>query len=228
MKETNKNKKALVLFSGGQDSTTCLYWAKKNYEEVHTISINYGQKHIAELKATEKINELAKVQSSRTFNLNILKEIGDSALLNEEDVRNSHRSDKDLPASFVPGRNILFLTIAGAYAYKLGINDVITGVNQTDYSGYPDCREGTMLSLEQTLLLGMQYNINIITPLIAVTKRQTVIMAVNLEGCMEALKYSHTCYNGMTPGCGECPSCILRERGFVDAGIKDPIFTIGE
>lgn len=222
------NKKALVLFSGGQDSTTCLYWAKENFDEVKALSIYYGQRHSAELESAEKICVLAKVERSVINLESLFKSIDDSALLDDSDVSKTHRASKELPASFVPGRNVVLLTTAAMLAFKLGIKNIVTGVCQTDYSGYPDCRNDTIKSLQTTLNLGMFTGANensfvIHTPLMKLTKAETVEMAYKLPGCLDALAYSHTCYEGKFPPCGTCPSCILRAKGFQEYGIDDPL-----
>lgn len=217
-----KKEKALVVFSGGQDSTTCLYLAKGNFEEVHCLNINYGQRHIVEMQAAECIAKMANVPY-KILNIDLLKEIGDSALLKEGNISDHHRSSSDLPASFVPGRNIILLTAAAMHAYKMGIRHIITGVCQTDFSGYPDCRKNTISSLQDTLSLGMEIAFEIHTPLMYLTKAESVILAEALPGCMEALAFSHTCYEGQIPPCGKCPACVLRQKGFDEAGTIDPL-----
>lgn len=216
------NTSALVLLSGGQDSTTCLYWAKENFKDVSVLNIWYGQRHAVEIEAAKKIARLADV-SYTSFKTTLFQEIGDSALVKSGKISSHHRGSDKLPASFVPGRNIVFLTVASIIAYKQGIQNIVTGVCQTDYSGYPDCREQTIKSLEKTLSLGMEYQFSIHTPLMYLTKKETVEMAMNLPGCVDALSYSHTCYEGKAPPCGKCPACILRAKGFLEAGIPDPL-----
>jgi 7-cyano-7-deazaguanine synthase len=217
-------KKAIVLFSGGQDSTTCLYWAKKQFDEITAVNIDYGQRHQIEIDSARRI---AVWSNTPIILINTFKElfpnIGDSALVSGGDISKKHRSSDQLPASFLPGRNLLFLTIVASIAYKEGIHDIVTGVCQTDYSGYPDCRRETIDSLENTLSLGLDYPITIHTPLMHLTKAETVRMASNLEGCLKALSYSHTCYEGEVPPCGKCPACELRTKGFKEAGISDPL-----
>ncbi len=127
-----------------------------------------------------------------------------------------------LPNTFVPGRNLIFLTFAAAFAYPRGIRELVTGVAQTDYSGYPDCRQTTLQALEQALRLGMEFAITIHAPLMFQSKADTVQLAQAL-GALPALAYSHTCYNGQQPPCGECPACLLRAKGFAEAGIADPL-----
>jgi len=216
--------KALVLLSGGMDSTICLYWAKEHFENVNALSINYGQKHLIEVECARKIANFANV-SWDLISIDILKDIGDSALVTHGNVNVKHRSSPDLPASFVPGRNILLLTIAGIYAYKLDINNLVGGMCQTDSSGYPDCRRTCIGSLADTLTYGMNRDLQIHTPLMYLTKAEALKMAISFEGCVTALGYSHTCYNGKRPPCMECPACKLREKGFIEAGLSDPLLT---
>jgi len=211
--------KALVVFSGGQDSTTCLYWALKNFAEVETITFDYGQRHLIELEAVKKIASLAKVPSI-ILKESALAQLGGNSLTADMPIEESQNGAP--PNTFVPGRNIIFLTLAAAYAYQRGISNLVTGVCQTDFSGYPDCRRNTMDALEQTLTLGMDREFKIHTPLMWLTKAQTVDLAVEV-GALEALAYSHTCYNGTLPPCGTCPACILRAKGFAEAKVADPL-----
>jgi 7-cyano-7-deazaguanine synthase len=127
-----------------------------------------------------------------------------------------------LPNTFVPGRNLIFLNLAAAWAYQLKIQNLVTGVCQTDFSGYPDCREATMQALEKSIQLGMEADLKILTPLMHVDKGDSIAMAEEL-GAMESLAYSHTCYEGKIPPCGQCPSCVLRAKGFEKAGLTDPL-----
>lgn len=221
-KESYHLHKALVLFSGGQDSTTCLYWAKKNFKEVQALSIFYGQRHEREITSAQRISRLANVNLKMVDLQNLFSFCSDSALLTDQNISENHRSGQ-LPASFVPGRNIVLLTAAAMLAFKQGINHIVTGVCQTDYSGYPDCREETIKSLETTLCRGMEYDFKIHTPLMHLTKAETVKMASTLDGCWEALSHSHTCYEGKVPPCGKCPACELRAKGFKESGYADPL-----
>lgn len=226
--------KALVVFSGGQDSTTCLYWAKKNFDEVYLVSFLYGQRHNIEIDAAKNVAKYAGVSDRHHFiETDILKKIGGSSLLDESsDMNQVHSVDSKLPASFVPGRNVMFLSIAASLAYVNKYFDsdgqihLVTGVCETDFSGYPDCRQSTITSLEETLKLGLDTKIQIHTPLMYLNKKETVELAQTLPGCLEALGYSHTCYEGQNPPCGVCPACKLRARGFQEAGVEDPIFTM--
>lgn len=209
---------ALVLFSGGQDSTTCLYWAKNRFDHVVALSFDYGQRHAIELESARKICDLAKVEQS-VIQTAAFSQIGGNALVAKMDIEDQ---DNGLPNTFVPGRNLYFLTVAAALAYKLGISNLVTGVCQTDFSGYPDCREDTIKAMQTALNLGMEAKFQIHTPLMHLTKAQTVILAKD-EGALEALALSHTCYEGQFPPCEECPACKLRAKGFEEAGIQDPL-----
>jgi len=214
--------KAICLLSGGQDSTTTLFWALSKFDEVHSLILDYGQRHRIEIESAVKIANLAKVPY-KIVSIPFFSDLTISSLIGEGDVNRNHSLNQNLPSSFVPGRNVVFITAAAMYAHSIGSEDVCTGVCQTDYSGYPDCRDNTIQSLQTTLRLAMDFNLNIHTPLMWMTKSETVQMAKSLEGCMEALSFSHTCYNGQYPPCGTCPSCKLRANGFFEAGINDPI-----
>ena len=217
-------KKALVVLSGGQDSTTCLYWAIDRWgrENVQTVTFDYGQRHRIELECAKKVAEVAGVPNT-VLPINTLAALGGNALTDGEiDVQSDVDAKTNLPNTFVPGRNLIFLTYAAAFAYQRNINDLVTGVAQTDYSGYPDCREETMKALEQAIRLGMECDISIHTPLMFKSKQETVEMARDL-GALEAMAYTHTCYNGEQPPCGTCPACELRAKGFAEAGVEDPL-----
>lgn len=226
--------KAIVLLSGGQDSTTSLFWAKMHYDEVDAVSIFYGQRHAAELQAAREIAEMAGVPHFQA-EAPILQRLSDSALVDsgKELTGAGGRVDtampQGLPSSFVPGRNMLFLATAAAVAVKHGARDIVTGVCQTDFSGYPDCRREFIDAMEKAATLAMPSScgpIRIITPLMYLTKAETVHMARRLPGAWEALARSITCYNGKRPGCGTCPACELRAKGFAEAGIADPAYPV--
>jgi len=214
---------AVVLLSGGQDSATCLVWTMQNFDHVHTVSFQYGQKHEVELDCAKELSKRAKVESHTVIPIQSLSYLGDSALIGDGDVNLSHRSSDDLPASFVPGRNLLFLTLAGALAFKKEIHHLVTGTCQTDFSGYPDCRDVSLNSFCVAISLAMDYDIHIHTPLMWKTKAETIYMMRSM-GYIYWYKYTHTCYEGVRPGCGHCPSCLLRAKGFKEAGIFDPLF----
>ena len=221
---------ALVLFSGGQDSTTCLAWALSRYERVETIGFDYGQRHRIELECRAPI--LARIKSAypqwaiklgedNVIGLELLKEISDTALTTEVAIQ---MNANGLPNTFVPGRNILFLTVAAAIAYRRGIGTIVTGVCETDYSGYPDCRDDFIKAMQVTLNIGMAQRFNLETPLMWINKAATWRLAYQLGG--DALldiirEQTHTCYLGDRSrwhdwgfGCGTCPACELRKNGY--------------
>ena len=216
--------KALVLLSGGQDSTTSLYWAIDRFGPGATsaLSFDYGQRHRIELECARKIAAAAGIDHD-CLPIDTFKALGGDALT-DSGVQVSGDLDEDsgLPNTFVPGRNLIFLTFAAAYAYQRNIRHLVTGVAQTDYSGYPDCRQRTIDALQQAIRLGMEHDIEIHTPLMRLSKKETVEMACDL-GALEAMGLTHTCYNGERPPCGHCPACKLRARGFAEAGIEDPL-----
>lgn len=217
----------VVVLSGGQDSVTCLGLALKMYKNVQAIGFRYGQKHLIEMKQAKLICRDADVPFV-IHDIPSLAELGDSALTTNGDVTEKHHRLTDLPASFVPNRNALFLTIAHAFAQKIGAEALITGVCQTDYSGYPDCREEFILSLQATLNLGYCTDIAIYTPLMNLTKAETFELAEQCDFLGIVIEMSHTCYNGdrsieheWGKGCGECAACELRAKGYAEF-IKPP------
>jgi len=214
-------KKALVLLSGGQDSTTCLYWAKNEFDLVEAIGFDYGQSHIQELEQAKKIAKDAGV-NYKIFNVKGL--LAKSSLTEHSDHNQASYLDKELPASFTAGRNILFLTIAASYAAEIKCNDLITGVCQTDYSGYPDCRKTTMDALQTTFSLGLgagDYRIH--TPLMYLDKAETWQLANKLEILNVIINDTMTDYNGdMTKnewgyGNKDNPATKLRVNGYYKA-----------
>ncbi|MCK5697018.1 MAG: 7-cyano-7-deazaguanine synthase QueC [Gammaproteobacteria bacterium] len=215
--------KALIVFSGGQDSTTCLFWAINTFgrKNILCLSFDYGQRHKIELQVAQKMAQIASIPHT-VLPINTFSILGGNALTDNIEINDQASPEDQLPNTFVPGRNLIFLTYAAAYAYQRGIKNIITGVTQTDYSGYPDCRENTLHSLEQTLRLGMEYDINIHTPLMNLSKAETVLLAEEL-GAMKAMAYTHTCYNGEQPPCGHCQACLLRAKGFAQANRIDPL-----
>lgn len=213
---------AVCLTSGGQDSTTCLFWAKRHFDRILAIAFDYGQRHRIELQAASAVCDLASIPLD-ILKLSVLEQLGGTALLDTTTTIRRDDQHHGLPNTFVPGRNLMFLTAAAAYAYQREIHDLVIGACETDYSGYPDCREATMQAMQHSLSLGLDYTIRIHTPLMHLTKAQTVHLAVELEA-MEALALSHTCYEGLCPPCGNCPACILRAAGFAAAGVDDPLF----
>ena len=214
--------KVVVVLSGGQDSTTCLYWALDRFgdDHVEALTFDYGQRHRIELECAGKVAQHAGVAHT-TLPIDTFSALGGNSLT-DTGIPVEEASGNSLPNSFVPGRNLVFLTFAAAFAWQRGIADLVTGVAQTDYSGYPDCRRDTLDELEQTLRLGMERAFTIHTPLMNLSKKETVEMARGL-GALDAMALTHTCYNGQRPPCGECPACQLRAKGFLEAGVADPL-----
>lgn len=209
--------KALVIFSGGQDSTTCLIQAIKEYglANVSTISFNYGQRHIIELDRAKFIAQDLGV-SQHVIDTSMLQQCTYNALMDPSMLVKGIADNEQYPNTFVDGRNALFLLLAGCHAKQQKINDIIIGVCETDFSGYPDCRDIFIKSMNVTMNLAMDYDFNIITPLMKLTKAQTWALADEL-GYFDYIKqYTHTCYNGIIGGCHCCPSCELREKGFAE------------
>ncbi|MDH4224197.1 MAG: 7-cyano-7-deazaguanine synthase QueC [Deltaproteobacteria bacterium] len=211
--------KALVIFSGGQDSTTCLGWAKNRYPQVEALSIDYGQKHRVELTQAAKIARRLGV-AHHVLEAEFFGRMVKSALTHPGDVGGAHQDHPGLPASFVPNRNAFFLTLAHAWAQTAGAGVLVMGVSQTDYSGYPDCREEFITAMGRALNLGAEVDIVMEAPLLHLTKAQTFALAQKEGVLAEVLELSHTCYNGvetMNPwgrGCGDCPACGLRRKGW--------------
>lgn len=218
------NTKALVVLSGGQDSTTCLYWAMNRFghENVSSITFDYGQRHRIELTSATEIASFTGVPNT-ILPIDTFAALGGDALTSTDiAVQSTLDEGTGLPNTFVPGRNLIFLTFAAAFAYQRNIGNLVTGVAQTDYSGYPDCREETMTSLQTTIQIGMDSDIQIHTPLMQLSKKETVELAQEL-GALPAMAMTHTCYNGERPPCGHCAACELRAKGFAAAGITDPL-----
>lgn len=218
------NDKALVILSGGQDSTTCLFWARARFgsKSVESLTFDYGQRHGVEIECARNVAAFAGV-SNVVLPIDTFAALAGNALTDQAvAVPESADPAGELPATFVPGRNLVFLTFAAAYAWPRGIGHLVAGVAQTDYSGYPDCRRATIDALQTTLALGLERDIKIHTPLMDLSKKQTVLLAEEL-GAIQAMALTHTCYKGRRPPCGECAACILRAKGFAEAGIADPL-----
>lgn len=221
----NDSVPALVVLSGGQDSTTCLYWAIDRFgrENVSSITFDYGQRHRVELECAKSVADAAGVPNV-CLPIDTFAALGGNALTDDA-IDMDDGEDDGLPNTFVPGRNLIFLSFAAAYAYQRGIEHLVTGVAQTDYSGYPDCREETIAALQETIRLGMESSINIHTPLMHLSKKETVLLARDV-GALHAMSLTHTCYNGQRPPCGKCAACRLRAKGFAEAGLEDPLLSI--
>ncbi|PMH44914.1 7-cyano-7-deazaguanine synthase QueC [Vibrio sp. 10N.286.49.B3] len=210
-------KKAVVVFSGGQDSTTCLVKALQEYDEVHAITFDYGQRHSLEIEVAQKLAKKLGVTAHKVMDVSLLNELAISSLT-RDDIAVSHElQDNGLPNSFVPGRNILFLTLAGIYAYQIGAQSVITGVCETDFSGYPDCRNDFVETMNSALVKGMDRTFTIETPLMWLNKAETWALADQYNALELVKEQTLTCYNGIIgSGCGDCPACELRKVGLAD------------
>ena len=225
-----ESRAALVLFSGGQDSTTCLAWALSNYARVETIGFDYGQRHAIELSVRPtvlaKLRALAPAWDERLgldhmIDLSLLGALSDTALTSDVDIA---MQANGLPNTFVPGRNLMFMTVAATLACRRGLNVLVGGMCETDFSGYPDCRDDTMKALQVALNLGMDTRMTIETPLMWIDKRQSWELAQRLGGAalVDLIRQdTHTCYLGQRGtlhqwgyGCASCPACQLRARGY--------------
>ncbi len=221
---------ALVLFSGGQDSTTCLAWALERYAKVETIGFDYGQRHAIELTVRptvlQKLRGVStkwdgKLGEDHMIDLSLISKISNTALTSNVEIA---MLENGLPNTFVPGRNLLFITVAATVAYRRGLTVLVGGMCETDFSGYPDCRDDTMKALQVALNLGMATNLQLETPLMWIDKAGTWKMAQGLGGTELVdliLRETHTCYLGERGelhdwgyGCGTCPACALRARGY--------------
>jgi len=225
-------RRALVLFSGGQDSAVCLAWSLSRYRHVETVGFDYGQRHAVELEARQAVRNgvianfptlAGRLGADHELDMRSFGAIGETAMTQDRAIEITERG---LPSTFVPGRNLAFFIYAGALADRLGVDDLIGGMCETDYSGYPDCRRATLDALETSLRLGLERDVRIVTPLMKLSKAETWALAMAEGG--EALvrlivEQSHTCYLGArTPmhgwgaGCGECPACELRAKGWTE------------
>ncbi|MGS4170696.1 7-cyano-7-deazaguanine synthase QueC [Staphylococcus pseudintermedius] len=210
MSEVLNNEKALVVFSGGQDSTTCLFYAKKHFKEVELVTFEYGQRHAKEIEVAKEIAEDQGLKH-HVLDMVLLSQLTPNALTSHDMTIDSHN---DVPNTFVPARNLLFLSFAGALAYQIGAKHLITGVCETDFSGYPDCRDSFIKSMNVTLNLAMDRDFVIHTPLMWLNKKETWALSDDLGVLDYVRDRTLTCYNGIiAEGCGECPACQLRQRG---------------
>ncbi|EGQ1747326.1 7-cyano-7-deazaguanine synthase QueC [Staphylococcus pseudintermedius] len=210
MSEVLNNEKALVVFSGGQDSTTCLFYAKKHFREVELVTFEYGQRHAKEIEVAKEIAEDQGLKH-HVLDMALLSQLTPNALTSHDMTIDSHN---DVPNTFVPARNLLFLSFAGALAYQIGAKHLITGVCETDFSGYPDCRDSFIKSMNVTLNLAMDRDFVIHTPLMWLNKKETWALSDDLGVLDYVRDRTLTCYNGIiAEGCGECPACQLRQRG---------------
>jgi len=235
----NHQRRALVLFSGGQDSTTCLAWALDRYAHVETVAFDYGQRHRIELDA--RLNVLREIRArfpqwaprlgeDHLLDLKVLGQVGDTAMTSDRAIE---MQENGLPNTFVPGRNLLFLTLAAALGYRRQLDVLVGGMCETDFSGYPDCRDDTIKALNVALNLGMARPFELHTPLMWLDKAQTWALAERLggNGLVDLIvEHSHTCYLGERGarhdwgyGCGECPACSLRAKGWATYAAKAKI-----
>lgn len=230
MSAADNAQRALVLFSGGQDSTTCLAWALERFAHVETVGFEYGQRHRVEMDVRlETLREIraqfpqwgAKLGDDHVVDLAVLGQISDTSLT--RDVAIAYEKN-GLPNTFVPGRNLLFLTFAATIAYRRGLTVLVGGMCETDFSGYPDCRDNTMKAMQVALSLGLDQRLRIETPLMWIDKADTWALAEALGGAAFTnliVEHTHTCYHGVRDtqhawgyGCGACPACALRKAGF--------------
>ena len=204
---------ALVVFSGGQDSTTCLFWAKQRFSRVVALSFRYGQRHALEVELAGDIAKEADVEF-HVLDVPLVGQLGSNSLTDKSITIDEVKPENSFPNTFVPGRNLFFLSIAAVFAREHGIYNIVTGVSQTDFSGYPDCRDAFIKSLNVTLDLALDAQFKIHTPLMWLDKAQTWALADSL-GVLDLVRTrTLTCYNGVVgDGCGHCPACNLRRRG---------------
>ncbi|KMY48741.1 7-cyano-7-deazaguanine synthase QueC [Peribacillus loiseleuriae] len=210
-----KQEKAVVVFSGGQDSTTCLFWAMKQFKEVEAVTFDYNQRHRLEIDCAKQIADELGIKH-HILDMSLLNQLAPNALT-RDDIAVSDGEEGELPSTFVPGRNLLFLSFAGVLASQVGAKHIITGVCETDFSGYPDCRDIFIKSLNVTLNLSMDQPFVIHTPLMWMNKAEAWGMADELDVLEFVRNKTLTCYNGiMADGCGDCPACKLRRKGLDD------------
>ncbi len=226
------HKQALVLFSGGQDSSIALVWALDRFETVETVGFDYGQRHVVELGARQAVKReicaafpawAAKLGSDHMISAHGLKDIGDTAMTAEQQIT---VGDDNLPTTFVPGRNLVFLTLAAGLAYRRGVGVLIGGMCETDFSGYPDCRETALSAQMDAIRLGMECDMRLETPLMNETKAASWRLAEEIGGEQAVAlinEHSHSCYRGVRTtrhdwgyGCGDCPACALRAKGWAE------------
>lgn len=213
------NTSALILLSSGQDSCTALCWAMEKFTDVFTISFDFGQTHKIELESARAISEKCNVAHEIIELQSIFKSTPQCALLS--DAGEGSASEK-FPSTFVPGRNLLFLNVASIHAFSRGIRNLVIGVSQLDYSGYPDCREEFIRSAEKTISLAMDEEFKIHAPFLHMSKANEIRLMQKL-GKLDLLTFTHTCYKGERPPCEKCDACVLRAKAFEEVGVEDPI-----
>lgn len=212
--------KAVVVFSGGQDSTTCLLWALEEFDVVETVTFSYGQRHESELVCADRIAKDLGVKQ-KNIQMDLLGQLTENALTRKEiDIDD----EGEVPNTFVEGRNHIFLSFAAIYAKTIGAKNIITGVSETEFSGYPDCRNAFIESLNETLNLAMDTDLKLITPLMWKSKAEVWKMADEMGRLDYIREHTLTCYEGViSDGCGECPACILRNDGFKKYLLERPV-----
>lgn len=227
-----KNEKAILLFSGGQDSAVCLFHALQTFSSVETIGFHYGQRHNIEMtvrrdflsKIKTDFPELAsRLEKDTVYDLSVLGDIGETSLTQETEIK---MLECGLPNTFVPGRNIMFFTVAASHAWRRGIKHLIGGMCETDYSGYPDCRDNALKAMQVSLSAGLDMPLTLHTPLMWLSKAETWEMAYNIAGQKAVdfiAEYTHSCYKGDRSkrhdwgyGCDDCPACDLRKKGYIE------------
>lgn len=215
-------KRALVVFSGGQDSTTCLYWALNKFDAVSAVTFDYGQRHVGEVEVAKSIAAELSIPHY-VLDATLLNQLAPSSLtrgdmkVESAKLAQEQLGEGGLPSTFVPGRNMVFLAFAGILARQIGARHLVAGVCETDYSGYPDCRADFVKSMNEAINLAMDDDIIIHTPLMYLTKKDTWAMADGLGVLDKIRNDTLTCYNGVVgDGCGDCPACFLRRRGLED------------
>jgi 7-cyano-7-deazaguanine synthase len=229
------SKKTVVILSGGQDSTTCLFWAREYVDEVYAITFDYAQRHRVEIEAAKTVAKMAFVKEHRIVKLPKNTLLSTSPLTSNaklETYKDFASMEKIIgdrrELTFVPMRNDLFLTLAANYAEHVGAKSLVTGVCEADNANYSDCRKSFIEAKENAINQALGYEDNgprmrILTPLIHLTKAKSIELASKIPDAMEALAYTHTCYAGEVPPCGKCHACVLRAEGFAQAGIADPL-----
>ena len=220
--------KAIILLSGGLDSAVVLWLVRSKGYELYTLTFDYGQKHIKELKFAEKLAELAGVKAHKTVTLKLDAWGGSSLTDKSMKIENGNITRSDIPATYVPARNMIFLSVATSYAEAIGAYDIFIGVSETDYSGYVDCRKEFLDAMQNAINKGTETSvvknrtITIHAPFINKTKAEEILLAKELG---VPLEYTWSCYNGGDTPCGNCDSCLLRAKAFEEAGIKNNILT---
>jgi len=222
---------AVVVLSGGQDTATCVMWAKRYFRKVYAVTFKYGQTLDIELRAAKTIVRIAELAGHEIIDISEVSRLlsRTTSLVRSSDLDISWQGGRGvLPTTFVPGRNLLFLVLGAMYAYSVDSHHLVIGVNFADWVGYPDCRPDVFPPLEESLRQGMEWEVKIHAPLLYLDKARINWLAEDLQAYQILYPYTHTCYRGERPPCGTCPACITREWGFKLAGLPDPLTTMGD